>query len=182
MKRIVVILMAMMAMQSAKALIVSVDGEGEVPAEGMDLLITEGEEDVLSGKYTMELSGTVLGSASQLTVQIYRSANGLEDEFCCGINCTAGNGEQEETKVFTVSGVADWYSHYVPAAGSDETIRYVFDDGAEQREIRVHYVYAAEGIEKSYQQSAVSIQKVLREGKIVIRSGEKLFDMNGKQL
>ena len=174
--------MAMMAMQSAKALIVSVDGEGEVPEEGMELLITEGEEDVLSGKYTMELSGTVLGAASQLTVKIFRSKNGLEDEFCCGINCTAGNGEQEETKVFTVSGVANWYSHYVPAAGSDETIRYVFDDGTEQREIRVHYVYAAEGIEESYQPSAVSIQKVLREGKIVIRSGEKLFDMNGKQL
>ena len=182
MKRLVVILMAMMAMQSAKALIVSVDGEGEVPEEGMELLITEGEEDVLSGKYTMELSGTVLGAASQLTVKIFRSKNGLEDEFCCGINCTAGNGEQEETKVFTVSGVANWYSHYVPAAGSDETIRYVFDDGTEQREIRVHYVYAAEGIEESYQPSAVSIQKVLREGKIVIRSGEKLFDMNGKQL
>ena len=174
--------MAMMAMQSAKALIVSVDGEGEVPGEGMELLITEGEEDVLSGKYTMGLSGTVLGAASQLTVKIFRSKNGLEDEFCCGINCTAGNGEQEETKVFTVSGVANWYSHYVPAAGSDETIRYVFDDGTEQREIRVHYVYAAEGIEESYQPSAVSIQKVLREGKIVIRSGEKLFDMNGKQL
>ena len=172
----------MMAMQNAKALIVSVDGEGEVPEEGMELLITEGEEDVLSGKYTMELSGTVLGAASQLTVKIFRSKNGLEDEFCCGINCTAGNGEQEETKVFTVSGVANWYSHYVPAAGSDETIRYVFDDGTEQREIRVHYVYAAEGIEESYQPSAVSIQKVLREGKIVIRSGEKLFDMNGKQL
>ena len=182
MKRLVVILMAMRAMQSAKALIVSVDGEGEVPEEGMELLITEGEEDVLSGKYTMELSGTVLGAASQLTVKIFRSKNGLEDEFCCGINCTAGNGEQEETKVFTVSGVANWYSHYVPAAGSDETIRYVFDDGTEQREIRVHYVYAAEGIEESYQPSAVSIQKVLREGKIVIRSGEKLFDMNGKQL
>ena len=182
MKRLVVILMAMMAMQSAKALIVSVDGEGEVPEEGMELLITEGEEDVLSGKYTMELSGTVLGAASQLTVKIFRSTHGLEDEFCCGINCTAGNGEQEETKVFTVSGVANWYSHYVPAAGSDETIRYVFDDGTEQREIRVHYVYAAEGIEESYQPSAVSIQKVLREGKIVIRSGEKLFDMNGKQL
>lgn len=179
MKRIVVILMAMMVMQSAKALIVSVDGEGEVPAEGMDLLITEGEEDVLSGKYTMELSGTVLGSASQLTVQIYRSANGLEDEFCCGINCTAGNGEQEETKVFTVSGVADWYSHYVPAAGSDETIRYVFDDGAEQREIRVHYVYAAEGIEKSYQQSAVSIQKVLREGKVYIMYKGKMYNVLG---
>lgn len=179
MKRILVILMAMMAMQSAKALIVSIEGEGEVPEEGMDLLITEGEEDALSGKYTMELSGTVLGSTAQLTVQIFRSANGLEDEFCCGINCTAGNGEQEETKVFTVSGVASWYSHYVPVAGSDETIRYVFDDGVEQREIRVHYVYSTEGIEESYQPSAVSIQKVLRDGQVYIMYKGNMYDVRG---
>ena len=179
MKRIVVILMAMMAMQSAKALIVSVDGEGEVPAEGMELLITEGEEDVLSGKYTMELSGTVLGAASQLTVKIYRSTNGLEDEFCCGINCTAGNGEQEETKVFTVSGVANWYSHYVPAAGSDETIRYVFDDGTEQREIRVHYVYAAEGIDGQWTMDNGQWTKVLREGQVYIMYKGKMYNVLG---
>ena len=182
MKRILVILVAMMAMQSAKALIVSVNGEGEVPTEGLDLLVTEGAEDVLSGKYTMELSGTLLSSTGQVTVRIYRSASGLEDEFCCGIECTAGNGETEETKVFTVSGVASWYSHYVPAPGSDETIRYVFNDGEQQLELRVQYVYSTEGLEESCQSSVVSSQKVLREGQVVIRSGEKVFDMNGKQL
>ena len=182
MKRLLFTLMTLLVIQHSQALIVSVNGEGEVTEEGMNLIVTEGDWDILSGKYTMKLEGEVMTATGELTVQIIRSIEGLTDEFCWGNNCTAGNGEQEETKVFTVSGVANWYSHYVPAAGSDETIRYVFDDGTEQREIRVHYVYAAEGIEESYQPSAVSIQKVLREGKIVIRSGEKLFDMNGKQL
>lgn len=181
MKRILVILMAIMAMQSANALTVSVQGEGEVLEEGLDLLITEGEVDILSGKYTMELNGTLLSATSQLTVQIYRSASGLEDEFCCSGNCTAGNGETVETKVFAVSGMANWYSHYVPTPGSDVTVRYVFDDGAEQRELRVHYVYSTEGLEE-VQRDNVPCTKVLREGQVLIQSGEKLFDLSGKQL
>lgn len=173
-------MMAVMAMQSAKALIVSVQGEGEVPAEGMDLLITEGEEDVLSGKYTMELRGELLSSTSQVTVQIYRSASGLEDEFCCADNCTAGNGQTEETKVFQVNGLANWYSHYVPAPGSDVTVRYVFADGADELEIRVHYVYTAEGLERTKDEGRRT--KELRNGQVVIRTGEKVYSIGGTNL
>ena len=54
MKKILTIAAALLLMQSADALIVSVQGYGEVPAEGMDLMITDGEEDILSGRYTME--------------------------------------------------------------------------------------------------------------------------------
>ena len=171
--------MAMMAMQSANALIVSVQGEGDVPAEGMELLITEGEEDVLSGKYTMELRGTLLSSATQLTVQIFRSASGLEDEFCCGIECTAGNGETEETKVFTVSGVANWYSHYVPVPGSDETIRYVFSDGTDQVELRVRYVYSVEGLEAQWTMDNGQWTKVLREGQVYIMYKGTMYNVQG---
>ena len=173
--------MAILAMQSAKALIVSIQGEGEVPAEGMDLLITEGEEDVLSGKYTMELRGELLSSTSQVTVQIFRSAGGLEDEFCCSNNCTAGNGQTEETKVFQVSGVANWYSHYVPAPGSDETIRYVFSDGEAELEIRVRYVYTTEGIDE-VKSKGTHGEKLLRNGQIVILSGEKEYSLGGAEL
>ena len=168
-----------MAMQSAKALIVSVQGEGEVPAEGMDLLITEGEEDIMSGKYTMELSGTLLSSTGQLTVQIFRSASGLEDEFCCGSQCTAGNGETTETKVFQVSGIANWYSHYVPAPGSDETIRYVFSDGEAERELRVHYVYSTEGLEEQWTMDNGQWTKVLREGQVYIMYKGTMYNVQG---
>ena len=168
----------MMAMQSANALIVSVQGEGDVPAEGMELLITEGEEDVLSGKYTMELRGTLLSSATQLTVQIFRSASGLEDEFCCGIECTAGNGETQETKEFTVSGMANWYSHYVPVPGSDETIRYVFSDGTDQVELRVRYVYSVEGLE-DVQRDDVQCTKLLREGQVYIMYKGTMYNVQG---
>ena len=168
----------MMAMQSANALIVSVQGEGDVPAEGMELLITEGEEDVLSGKYTMELRGTLLSSTGQLTVQIFRSASGLEDEFCCGSNCTAGNGETQETKEFTVSGMANWYSHYVPVPGSDETIRYVFSDGTDQVELRVRYVYSVEGLE-DVQRDDVQCTKLLREGQVYIMYKGTMYNVQG---
>lgn len=183
MKRFFSILMTMMVIQSANALIVSVQGEGEVSEEGLELLITEGEEDVLSGLYTMELRGNLLTSATEITVRITRSASGLTDEFCCGSNCTAGNGATEETKVFAVSGVANWYAHYVPSAGSDETIRYVFDDGEETRSVSVRYVHSAEGIgEIKGEWTKGKWTKVMREGQVVIRCQNKEYNITGKQL
>lgn len=170
-----------MAIQSANALIVSVQDQGEVPAEGIDLLITEGEEDVLSGLYTMELQGNLLANSSQIQVHITRSATGLTDEFCCGSNCTAGNGETAETKSFDVSGVASWYAHYVPAPGSDVTISYTFQDGAESVELRVRYLYTAEGIRLQLTPTAEA-KKMLRDGQLVIRCNQQEFNINGNQL
>ena len=77
---------------NAHALIVSVDGQGEIGEEGMEITINDAEEDPMTGKNLMELEGNLLCSGP-LTVTISRSAAGIEDEFCCGTNCTAGNGE-----------------------------------------------------------------------------------------
>ena len=73
------------------ALIISVANYGDIPAEGMELTINEAEEDILSGDMLMKISGTLL-STNPLTVTITRSAEGLNDEFCCANQCTVGNG------------------------------------------------------------------------------------------
>ena len=178
MKRILTILCALCVMQSSQALIVSVNGEGEVPAEGLEITITEAEENPLTGLYTMELKGELLTSASQITVRIIRSAAGLTDEFCCGNNCTAGNGQTEEQREFTVSGVTQWYTHYVPKPGSDETVQYVFDDGEESLEIRVRYTYAADGVEHTANDSSPAT-KQMHNGKVLIHRNGQIYTMTG---
>ena len=74
MKKLYVLLAALCMLQQAHALIVSVRGEGEVPEQGLELTVTEGEEDILTGQYTMELEGDLLTNAGSVTVQITRSA------------------------------------------------------------------------------------------------------------
>ena len=111
------------------ALIISVAGQGDIPAEGMELTINEAEEDILSGDMLMKLEGTLL-CTNPLTVTITRSAAGITDEFCCANQCTGGNGETSEDLSFTPDGMANWYIHYTPTPGSYETITYLFSDGS----------------------------------------------------
>ena len=172
MKKLIFTLTAILFMQSAHALIVSVNGEGEVPEEGMSLIVSEGEEDILTGQYTMQLEGDVLIDSGELQVQIIRSSAALNDEFCCGNNCTAGNGETTETKTFTFSGLAHWYVHYMPAMDSDETIRYIFLDGNDSLEIRVQYIYKPDAVGQIIIDSPSS-SKIIRDGHIhIIRDGQ----------
>lgn len=180
MKKIFCIVLAAWAIQSANALIVRVNGKGEIPEEGLDLLVTEGEENPLTGVYTMELRGDLLTSAAQITVTISRSANGMEDEFCCG-QCFIGDGTTEQVITLNTSGITEWYLHYSPALGSDETVRYLFNDGAESRELRVRYVYSAEGTPE-VQSGKTSAHKVLRNGQVLVRSGKNEYNITGKQL
>ena len=179
MKKILTIVAALLLMQSANALIVSVQGYGEVPAEGLDIRLDEGEEDVLSGRYTMELKGTLLAAGEQVTVRITRPANGIEDEFCCGTNCTAGNGETLETKVFTVNGLASWYAHYYPNR-ADAQINYLFDDGTETREVRVRYVYSGQGVEETTAVQPAS--KQIRDGQMFILHNGQWYTPDGQQV
>lgn len=181
MKRLVFTLLTMLVIQSTQALIVSVNDEGEVPEEGMNLTVTQGEEDILSGKYTMKLEGEVLTTSGELTVQIIRSKAGLTDEFCCGNNCTAGNGELEETRTFQFSGVAHWYVHYEPVVGSDETIRYIFRDGSESREINVQYVPQIDAVTTTTS-VAPKARKIVRDGQICIMHDGQLFDLTGRRI
>lgn len=180
MKRITAMLSLLLFIQSSYALIVSVRGEGEVPAEGMNLVITEGEEDPLTGRYTMALKGELLTSSSQITIRITRSSAGLEDEFCCGSNCTAGNGETMEERVFSVSGVANWYAHFMPAPGADETISYVFDDGEQTCEIHAQYLYTTGGVEQGT--AAKSNAKRMQNGQVEILHNGQVYSLTGTRI
>ncbi len=147
MKKISTLLaIVLMSFQTANALIVSIDGEDEIPEEGIELTITEAEEDPLSGEQVMELSGNLLAS-SQLTVKITRSEKEVKDEFCCGEKCTSGNSDIEETLQFNVNGMENWYLHYYPKEKSDVTIEYVFSDETDTLKMTVHYLYGTEDIE-----------------------------------
>ena len=130
---------------NANALLVSVQGHGELSAEGMNLTVTEGGIDMLSGNYVMELNGTVLSQSGSLEVTITRSEIGITDEFCCG-QCATGNGELTQSISFSTSGPQTWFLHYSPAANSDVTITYVFSDGVESQTLTVHYIHESQDI------------------------------------
>ena len=180
MKRLLTVLCALLAMQSADALVVSVNGEGEVPAEGLNMLVTEGEDDILSGRYTMALEGDLFTTAGQIQVRITRSDDGLEDEFCCGNNCTAGNRLTEDVKVFDVSGVVHWYAHYTPAEGADETIVYEFSDGEETLSLRVNYRYTADAVGQVMIDSRHARgEKVLKDGQVLVTHDGRTFTTAG---
>ncbi len=121
---------------SANALIVSVNGHGEIGENGMELTLSEAEEDPLSGIPTMSITGSVLCNSS-LQVTIRRSANGIRDEFCCG-QCTAGNQTTEETLNYSPDGLSTWFMHYFPAENSYETIEYLFSEGSDSFRLIVH--------------------------------------------
>ena len=155
------------------ALIISVAGQGDIPAEGMELTINEAEEDILSGDMLMKVSGTLL-SKNPLTVTITRSAAGLNDEFCCANQCTVGNKETSENLSFTPDGIANWYIHYTPTPGSYETITYLFSDGSESRSLTVHFDYTTQGIQNT-DHSVDRVQKVLRDGILYIITDNKTY-------
>lgn len=155
------------------ALIISVAGQGDIPAEGMELTINEAEEDILSGDMLMKVSGTLL-STNPLTVTITRSAEGLNDEFCCANQCTVGNGETSEDLSFTPDGMANWYIHYTPTPGSYQTITYLFSDGSESRSLKVNFDYTTQGIQ-NIDHSVDRVQKVLRDGILYIITDNKTY-------
>ena len=155
------------------ALIISVANYGDVPTEGMEITVKEAEEDILTGDMQMKLEGTLL-CTNPLTVTITRSAEGLNDEFCCANQCTVGNRETSEDLSFTPDGMANWYIHYTPTPGSYETINYLFDDGTESRSLTVHYDYTTQDVE-SVQKSEVRSQKIFKDGILYIITDNKTY-------
>jgi len=162
---------------SAHALIVTVNGHGDIESEGMAITLDEATEDILSGKVQMELSGTLLADGP-LTVTITRSATGLDDELCCGDKCQAGNQELSETRQYAATDdIVTWFIHYAPQPSSDETITYLFDDGVDQLSLTVRFVYAAQGVEEVNFQPAERNRKVLQNGIIYIIQGDKIYHL-----
>jgi len=156
------------------ALIVSVEGEGEID-ELMELTITEAEEDPLTGDNIMEIKGNLLTS-NPLTVSITRSSTGLTDEFCCAGQCTFGNRETTEELHLSPNGMASWYIHYTPQADSNESIEYRFDDGQSVLVLRVEFNYEAQGMENVEDtKSKAKSKKILQNGIIYIIQDERVY-------
>ena len=124
-------------------LLVSVDKFGDLEQEGMSITISEAELDPLSGKTLMTLSGFVYSESGQMTVTLTRSTTGLEDEFCCGQQCTVGNKELTETKTFRLSddNSANWYMHYYPQPDTEVRYQISFSNGSETKTLNVDFNY-----------------------------------------
>ncbi len=145
------------------ALIINVNGYGEIPEEGMDLVVTQAEIDPLTEQPMMSLNGDLLADG-QLDVTITRSQSGLTDQFCCG-ECLYGNGQTEQFLQLSPQGPTDLNVHYYPTANSDVQITYHFADSEESRELRVRYIYSAQGIETIKNQNS-EVQKSRRKGHV----------------
>lgn len=172
MKRKLLLLPLLLLCLNAHALILSVNGYGNVPPEGLDITVTEAEIDITTGEPTMTLEGDLLASGP-LTVTIDRPYAGLSDQFCCG-QCLNGNSEKQQIMNFSPSGPSSWYAHYYPEPNSDITITYTFSDGSDTSVIRVHYIYSTEGME-NLRESTSKPRKVLKNGILYIVNDSKTY-------
>ena len=167
------LILCLLLTSNAHALIVNINGHGEIPAEGMELTVTEAPLDPLTGKATVELDGSLLCNGP-LTVNISRSMAGVEDEFCCAGQCTSGNGQLTETLEFTPGGMASWFTHFKPAA-SFVTVVYTFSDGAEELVLTVHY-NVTQDIETVSGQKQKA-RKIIRDGLLWIEYNDKIYNL-----
>ena len=163
----------MMAL-NAQAIVVEVDGQGELTEEGMELTVNEASIDPLSGLPEMRIEGTLISSGA-LQVSITRSSTGLTDEFCCG-QCKTGNGETTEILNYTPEGLSKWYIHYNPAAGSNETITYTFKDTEGSLTLTVHFNYESQDVEQ-VSDTYKGTQKILKDGIVLIIKDDKVYHL-----
>ena len=157
------------------ALILRVNGY-EVPAEGMDTVITDAPINPLTGKPLMSLDGS-LETSNPLTVTITRSQEGLNDEFCCAGKCTAGNKQTSEFLSFTPGGETTWFVHYTPTPSSDVQVTYLFSDGVDSRELRVHYTYKGQGVETITNHLSPITRKYIRNGILYIEYNNSIYHL-----
>ena len=164
----------MMAL-NAQAIVVEVDGQGELTEEGMEFTVNEASIDPLSGLPVMSITGTLISNGA-LTVNITRSNAGITDEFCCAGQCKTGNGETTEILNYTPEGLSNWFIHYNPAAGSNETITYTFSEGAESLTMTVHFNYDSQDVEQISATQKGS-QKILKDGIVLIIKDDKVYHL-----
>ena len=160
------------------ALIININGYGDIPAEGMEITLDQPATDFMTGQPMFKLNGTLNGTTA-LNVTITRSETDLVDEFCCAGQCIPGNEELSQSLQFTFSEeTTSWFIHYTPAPNSDVTITYTFSDGTDSRELRVSYLYPTEGIETiTDNQSPFTVKKVLRDGIIYIETENTIYHL-----
>ena len=167
-----ILALSLLMTNASYALIVNLNGHGEIPEEGLEITLTEAEQDPLTGNMRMDLNGNLLSDGA-LQVTITRSQAGLTDEFCCSDQCTVGNGESSEILNFSTSGVVSWFVHYTPQPNSEVTVTYLFTDSSESRTLTVHYHYDAQAIE-AVDEEKTTTRKIIQDGILyIIRDNKK---------
>ncbi|MBQ4395276.1 MAG: hypothetical protein II825_08290 [Paludibacteraceae bacterium] len=176
-RKLILAALCLLGMNNANALIVSVKDHGEIDATGMQISLTDVEEDPLSGNRVFVISGTLFADGP-LTVQIARSEEGMNDEFCCAGQCTNGNRQKEENLNFTPSGTAKWYVHFYPEWGklTHSTTTYTFSDGNQTLTLEVQFDFDSQDIENIHSSDA-GIRKVLKNGIIYIIKDNMIYNL-----
>lgn len=140
-------MMALAVVFSANAMILTVNGEGDVD-ERMELTITDYEDDGFDLMFS-EIKGTLLLGAgnSTLTVLLERSNVAMKDQICCG-QCISSNEEAAQEVVFNeLTGVQNWFIHCPYVAGQSSTITYEFHDGADVKTLVVTFDGTGQGLD-----------------------------------
>lgn len=145
--------------------------------EDIRKILIIGSGPIIIGNRVFVISGTLFADGP-LTVQIARSEEGMNDEFCCAGQCTSGNRQKEESLNFTPSGTTDWYAHFTPQWGTEThaTTTYTFSDGNQTLTLEVQFDFDSQDIE-SIHSSDAGIQKVLKNGIIYIIKDNMIYNL-----
>ena len=112
------------------------------------IIVTEYEEDFISGKMVMSLAGYVTPANKKLNVTIERSSIHSNDQFCLG-SCFQSNGElKQELSIDLVTATGDWQTHLYPTEPGTTTIAYTFDDSVNPAiTLTVKYSYLTSAVD-----------------------------------
>lgn len=112
------------------------------------IIVTEYEEDFISGKMVMSLAGYVTPANKKLNVTIERSSIHSNDQFCLG-SCFQSNGElKQELSIDLFTATGDWQTHLYPTEPGTTTIAYTFDDSVNPAiTLTVKYSYLTSSVD-----------------------------------
>lgn len=112
------------------------------------IIVTEYEEDFISGKMVMSLAGYVTPANKKLNVTIERSSSHSNDQFCLG-SCFQSNGElKQELSIDLFTATGDWQTHLYPTEPGTTTITYTFDDSVNPAiTLTVKYSYQTSAVD-----------------------------------
>ena len=112
------------------------------------IVVSEYEEDWISGKMVMSLAGYVTPANKKLNVTIERSSIHSNDQFCLG-SCFQSNGElKQELSIDLFSATGSWQTHLYPTEPGTTTITYTFDDSVNPAiTLTVKYSYQTSAVD-----------------------------------
>ena len=112
------------------------------------IIVTEYEEDFISGKMVMSLAGYVTPANKKLNVTIERSSIHSNDQFCLG-SCFQSNGElKQELSIDLFTATGDWQTHLYPTEPGTTIIAYTFDDSVNPAiTLTVKYSYLTSAVD-----------------------------------